>query len=50
VNAHLNAKKALVEVGELRQRTFDGYKEATDQIVAVFGKTRLVSLQGSVLG
>ncbi len=42
-NRFLNAKQALVDGGELSPRTWEGYKRACDEIVAVFGKSRLVS-------
>jgi integrase len=42
VNEFLNEKLARVESGELSQRTLDGYNEATDEILAAFGGTRLV--------
>jgi integrase len=42
-NAFLTAKQQLVDAGELSPRTWTDYKEATDQVVAAFGKTRLVS-------
>src|SRR5262245_37627693 len=43
VNAFLNAKKALLLAGELSPRTWQGYKEAGDEVVATFGKSRLVN-------
>jgi integrase len=43
VNAFLNAKQALVESGELAAMTWADYKTATDEIIAAFGKSRLVS-------
>jgi integrase len=43
VNAFLNAKQAQVDVGELSRRTWAGYKEGTDAVIAAFGKTRLVT-------
>jgi integrase len=42
VNRFLNHKKALVKVGELSPRTWTDYKEACDQVVAGFGKRRLL--------
>jgi integrase len=43
VNAFLAAKDALVDAGELASLTWGDYKTACDEIVAAFGKTRLVS-------
>ena len=43
VNAFLIAKKALVESGELSPRTWTDYKDACDEIIAAFGKSRLVA-------
>ncbi|MCI0463264.1 MAG: site-specific integrase [Gemmataceae bacterium] len=42
-NAFLNAKQALLDAGELSPRTWSEYKETTDLLVSVFGKTRLVA-------
>jgi integrase len=42
VNLFLNAKQARVDHGDLSPRTWQGYKEATDEVVAAFGKRRLV--------
>jgi integrase len=42
-NAFLNAKQALLDAGELSPITFDGYKRTCDEIVAAFGKLRLVA-------
>jgi integrase len=42
-NRFMGAKKALVESGELKQRTWDDYLAACDLILARFGKTRLVA-------
>lgn len=42
-NRFLNAKKALVEAGELSPRTWAEYKTTTDLLVKNFGKQRLVS-------
>jgi site-specific recombinase XerD len=42
-NAFLNAKKAAVDNGELSPRTFDCYRRAADEVVAAFGKARLVA-------
>jgi integrase len=42
-NRFLNAKQAFVTSGELSPRTWEGYKTATDLLVAHFGKTRLVA-------
>src|SRR5262249_61466940 len=39
----LNAKRRAVQSGELSPRTLACYKEATDAIIAAFGKNRLVS-------
>jgi hypothetical protein len=43
VNQFLNAKKALVESGELTNRSWQDYKDATDLLVSHFGKGRLVA-------
>jgi integrase len=42
VNAFLNAKHALVNSGELSSLTWGDYKTACDEIVAAFGKHRLL--------
>lgn len=42
-NRFLTSKQMLVDSGELAVRTWGGYKAATDRIVDVFGKTRLVT-------
>src|SRR5579871_5631955 len=42
-NAYLNHKRALLEAGELTPRTWAEYKDATDLIVAEFGKNRLAA-------
>jgi integrase len=42
-NAFLNAKQALLDTGELAAVTFAGYKRVCDEIVAAFGKQRLVA-------
>src|SRR5262245_48487071 len=42
-NRFLNAKNALVEEGRLSPLTWGDYKTACDEIVAAFGKSRLVS-------
>jgi integrase len=42
-NAFLGAKQALVDTGELAPLTWGDYKTACDEIIAAFGKTRLVS-------
>jgi integrase len=42
-NRFLNAKREKVDIGELSPRTWEGYKLATDAVVAAFGKSRLVS-------
>jgi integrase len=42
-NAFLNAKQALVDVGELAPRTWVEYKSIADELVAHLGKRRLVS-------
>jgi integrase len=41
-NAFLNHKQALLDAGELSQRTWDEYKETTDLLVSHFGKGCLV--------
>jgi integrase len=41
-NAFLNHKQALLDAGEVAQRTWKEYKETTDLVVARFGKSRLV--------
>jgi hypothetical protein len=41
-NRFLNTKRHLLDTRELAQRTWDDYKDATDQIVEAFGKDRLV--------
>jgi integrase len=41
-NQFLNAKKALVDSGELLARTWTDYKAACDLLIARFGKGRLV--------
>jgi integrase len=43
VNDFLNAKRALVDAGELSPRTWADYKQVCDLAVAHFGKTRLAS-------
>lgn len=42
-NAFLRHKQTLVDAGELSPRTWNEYKAATDEIVAAFGKGRLVA-------
>jgi integrase len=42
-NAFLTQKKALVDVGELSALTWGDYKSACDEIVAAFGKGRLLA-------
>ncbi len=42
-NALLEHKQAMVDAGELSQRTWDGYKDACDLLVSAFGKHRLVT-------
>src|SRR5215813_1831930 len=42
-NAFLVAKQALVDAGELAQRSWDDYKAACDLLVAQVGKARLVA-------
>src|SRR5262249_34066903 len=42
VNRFLNQKQALVNVGELSPQTWTDYKQACDQVVASFGKKRLL--------
>jgi integrase len=39
----LNAKQELVNGGELSPRTFVDYKDACDEVIAAFGKGRLVA-------
>src|SRR5262245_40437084 len=41
-NAFLNAKQALVDAGELSKQTWVGYRQACDEVVSAFGKSRLV--------
>src|SRR3954453_18831023 len=41
-NSFLNAKKALLDSGELKQRTWEEYKATTDLLVGELGKGRLV--------
>jgi hypothetical protein len=41
-NKFLNHKRALVDAGELSPRTLDEYKGACDEVVAAFGKRRLL--------
>jgi integrase len=41
-NLFLNAKQARVDHHDLSPRTWQGYKEAADEVVAAFGKRRLV--------
>ena len=41
-NQFLTAKLRRVESGELSPRSFSGYKDTTDRLVATFGKDRLV--------
>lgn len=41
-NAFDKAKGRKLEAKEITQRTYDGYVEATDLVVATFGKNRLV--------
>jgi integrase len=43
VNSFLNHKKALLDAGELSPLTWKKYKEATDEVIAQFGKARLAS-------
>jgi hypothetical protein len=43
VNAFLRHKQTLVVAGELSPRTWNEYKAACDEIVAAFGKSRLVA-------
>src|SRR5207249_793254 len=43
VNAFLSAKQALVDTSELSPRTWTDYKEACDEIISAFGKTRLAA-------
>jgi integrase len=42
-NHFLNAKQALVDTGELSPLTFKKYREAAEELVAAFGKSRLVA-------
>jgi integrase len=42
-NAFLNAKQALVDAGELSQRTWVEYRAMAQELVTHMGKTRLVS-------
>jgi integrase len=42
-NDFLNAKRSLVEAGELSPRTFAEYRAMADELVAHLGKSRLVS-------
>jgi integrase len=42
-NAFLNAKQALVDTGELARLTWGDYKTACDEVVAAFGKGRLLT-------
>jgi integrase len=46
-NHFLTAKQVAVDGGELSPRTWAGYKAACDEIVAAFGKARLVSDLGT---
>jgi integrase len=43
VNQFLNEKRARVETGELSQRTWNGYKEAADELVTTFDRQRIVA-------
>src|SRR5947209_2901132 len=43
VNQFLNAKSALADEGRLARLTWNDYKTACDEIIAAFGKTRLVT-------
>lgn len=43
VNAFLNHKKALLDAGELSPHTWAKYKTAADEVIAAFGKSRLVA-------
>jgi hypothetical protein len=43
VNGFLNAKQAFVDEGRLSPLTWNDYKTACDEIIAAFGKARLVS-------
>jgi integrase len=42
-NAFLNAKQALLDAGELAERTWREYKRVCDLLVSELGRTRLVS-------
>jgi integrase len=46
-NRFLNAKQVAVDGGELSPRTWAGYKAACEEIVAAFGKARLVANLGT---
>jgi integrase len=46
-NAFLNAKKSLLDAGELSPRTWDEYKEICVLLVSRFGKSRLVDDLGA---
>jgi hypothetical protein len=41
-NTFIQAKQALVDVGELAGLTWGDYKTACDEVVAAFGKNRLL--------
>src|SRR5262245_34095502 len=43
VNLFLAEKQSRVDTGELSKRTWDGYKQACDEIIAALGKGRLVA-------
>src|SRR3954447_16654796 len=45
-NAFLNAKRALVDSGELTERSWQDYKATADVVVAHFGKGRLAADAG----
>ena len=42
-NAFLNAKKVLLDAGELSYRSWADYKQACDEAVTTFGKARAVT-------
>jgi integrase len=42
-NTFLNAKRALLNAGELSPRTWEDYKRTCDEIVAAFGRQRMIT-------
>ncbi|MDZ4685009.1 MAG: hypothetical protein SH850_07955 [Planctomycetaceae bacterium] len=42
-NRFLTAKRTLIDSDELSRRTFTGYMQSTDKLIAAFGKHRLVT-------